>query len=531
MSTTSELQNWLNGTINGGPNSDGRYPLTAKDGQVFLVYCPAAQALNPAVSELPVELFTQAAEQAAANANTSAIAADTARLAAQTQAANAAASATDALAHKNAAAASVTTASGHATAAGTSATNAAGSATTASGHATTAGNSATAAAGSATSADTARTAAELARDKAQKWADELVDTAVEAGKYSAKHWAQKAADSVAGGHVHTIANVTGLQIALDGKQPAGSYAAATHGHAIGDVTGLQGALDGKQAAGSYAAASHAHAIGDVTGLQGALDGKQATIGYTPVNKAGDTINGNLVVGDGSDQKSLRVKGAASGTAAGSFIATDVGAENVIALGNYSALFGGSYNISPTIYTQQNSISVRVNGVTAQYTFGNTVGTFGVPLQMSGTNAIQFFTANYYIRASTGLELYSADFIRFLTNNGTENMRLHSGGNLQVKSYVSSEGALCGYQFFERQTSGPSWVMYANNGEMFLFSGVPGVGNVVAFDQPNGNFKMFKAGNEFSRANANSGTLTRQPRVFVQSGDPGAAAADGDLWIW
>jgi hypothetical protein len=32
-------------------------------------------------------------------------------------------------------------------------------------------------------------------------------------------------------------------------------------------------------------------------------------------------------------------------------------------------------------------------------------------------------------------------------------------------------------------------------------------------------------------NANSGTLTTQPRIFVQSGDPGAAAADGDIWAW
>lgn len=35
-----------------------------------------------------------------------------------------------------------------------------------------------------------------------------------------------------------------------------------------------------------------------------------------------------------------------------------------------------------------------------------------------------------------------------------------------------------------------------------------------------------------RGNANSPTtMTAQPRVFVQSADPGAAAADGDLWFW
>jgi hypothetical protein len=83
-------------------------------------------------------------------------------------------------------------------------------------------------------------------------------------------------------HSHIIADVTGLQTALDGKQAAGSYAAASHSHIIADVTGLQTALDGKQAAGSYAAASHTHIIADVTGLQTALDGKQAAGSYQPL---------------------------------------------------------------------------------------------------------------------------------------------------------------------------------------------------------------------------------------------------------
>lgn len=36
---------------------------------------------------------------------------------------------------------------------------------------------------------------------------------------------------------------------------------------------------------------------------------------------------------------------------------------------------------------------------------------------------------------------------------------------------------------------------------------------------------------FSRKNADSATLTAQPRVFVQASDPGAAAEDGDIWMW
>lgn len=47
-------------------------------------------------------------------------------------------------------------------------------------------------------------------------------------------------------HLHPIADVTGLQDAIDGK------AAAVHSHVIADVSGLQAALDGKAATGTYA---------------------------------------------------------------------------------------------------------------------------------------------------------------------------------------------------------------------------------------------------------------------------------------
>ena len=122
-------------------------------------------------------------------------------------------------------------------------------------------------------------------------------------------------------HTHTIANVTGLQDALNSK------ANSSHTHSISNVTGLQSALDGKassghthslfsgeihfstdtykdpadgistaikasggiaadvfyegttklsdkyQPKGSYAAASHTHTIAQITNLQSTLDGK------------------------------------------------------------------------------------------------------------------------------------------------------------------------------------------------------------------------------------------------------------------
>ena len=70
-------------------------------------------------------------------------------------------------------------------------------------------------------------------------------------------------------HLHIISEVTGLQVALDGK------AALVHDHTIAEVTGLQLILDGK------AALVHTHAIADVIGLQTALDGK-SSVGHTHV---------------------------------------------------------------------------------------------------------------------------------------------------------------------------------------------------------------------------------------------------------
>ena len=60
-------------------------------------------------------------------------------------------------------------------------------------------------------------------------------------------------------HTHVIADVTGLQAALNGKAPL------VHTHSIANVTGLQAVLDGK------APLAHTHVIADVLGLQTILN--------------------------------------------------------------------------------------------------------------------------------------------------------------------------------------------------------------------------------------------------------------------
>lgn len=73
---------------------------------------------------------------------------------------------------------------------------------------------------------------------------------------------QGVANSNAGaGHLHVIAEITGLQQALNGK------ADSNHRHGISEITGLQNALNGK------ANSSHNHAINEITGLLQALSGK------------------------------------------------------------------------------------------------------------------------------------------------------------------------------------------------------------------------------------------------------------------
>lgn len=145
-------------------------------------------------------------------------------------------------------------------------------------------------------------------------------------------------------HAHVIANVTGLQAALDGKQASGSYAAATHGHTIADVTGLQAALDGKQAAGSYAATVHTHEISDVTGLQTALDGKQATLaagteGDVLTYSSGSWVAAGGGGGGGGDYLPL-----AGGTMTGN-IAFDGTSGQAIGKGWFDTERGGNYGIS------------------------------------------------------------------------------------------------------------------------------------------------------------------------------------------
>ena len=72
-------------------------------------------------------------------------------------------------------------------------------------------------------------------------------------------------------HDHPISEVTGLQSALDSKQATGDY--ATQGDVSDAIDAIPaptwGDVSGKPS--TFTPATHTHAIADVTGLQAALD--------------------------------------------------------------------------------------------------------------------------------------------------------------------------------------------------------------------------------------------------------------------
>ncbi|CAB4140445.1 Phage tail repeat like [uncultured Caudovirales phage] len=160
-------------------------------------------------------------------------------------------------------------------------------------------------------------------------------------------------------HSHVIADVTGLQTALDGKQAAGSYAPASHSHVIGDVTGLQTALDGK------AATSHTHAIADVTGLQTALDGKQplATV-LTNTTAAFTTAQETKLAGIAAGAQPGTVTSVSgTGTVSGLTLSGTVSVSGNITL-------GGTLSVTPANFASQtaNTFLAAPNGAAGVPTF-------------------------------------------------------------------------------------------------------------------------------------------------------------------
>lgn len=192
---------WLGGSATGGPEGDGRYPLTDALGDTRLLECPARLlVLVEGLVDAVVASVIADVEAHAAAAVAGGVAAETARDDAQTAQTQAQAAATDAATFAGGAQTA-------AAAAATSASSASGSASTATAGATDAAASAAAAGIARDTAQAARGAAEAARDVAQshrnlasEWASNAEDAPISGnpGQFSARHWSAKAAQSAAG---------------------------------------------------------------------------------------------------------------------------------------------------------------------------------------------------------------------------------------------------------------------------------------------------------------------------------------------
>ncbi|MEE4383440.1 MAG: hypothetical protein V2J02_15680, partial [Pseudomonadales bacterium] len=191
-----EFQAWLSGDVGAGPNSDGKYPLTDYLGTTRLTTAPA-QLEDDVLGAVGA---AQAASTAASDSETNAAASEAAAAA---SASSAESYRDTALSYKN-------------------------DAETAEAGAINAQNNAIA----------QKQAAQAARDKAEKWAEEDQDVEVETGLYSAKHWALTAQDFVPAIDTGAYRLTADPVPWADLSGVPSTFTPASHGHDWADLSNL-----------------------------------------------------------------------------------------------------------------------------------------------------------------------------------------------------------------------------------------------------------------------------------------------------
>jgi hypothetical protein len=474
-----QMKAWLGGVADGGPNGDGKYPLTDFRGITFLVACPAAQEARVSTTVDSAQVYADAAQGSATAAAAARTGAETAR--------------DVALSYRDAAVAARNLAQTYSDTSGSNAANALAYATdaqsardTAVASATTAAEDAASASADAAAADASRIAAAASAAAAATFDPSLyathadVDDAIAALVDSSPAALDTLNELAAAlGDDPNFATTVNNNIATKlptadfvwsglGGKPA-TFPPSAHTHVISDVTGLQTALDAKLASAAYswstlpdkpatfAPSAHTHIIGDVTGLQAALDAK--------FDKAGGAIGGGVDFGN------------------------VIGASNV-------------------------DISKHVQLHNAGYGFGITGNRLNYVVAAPGSH--RFIVGGVDILSITNGGVYSAypvDASSIIRSTGID--AFHTSGTGAEFFWYPADN--CSYIVSIDRTAGAHKPLKVD----CLTFGV----------QIAGVLQMSFDGTSVTRKNANSTTMTAQPRIFMQSADPGAAAADNDLWVW
>lgn len=275
------------------------------------------------------------------------------------------------------------------------------------------------------------------------------------------------------GHKHAIADVTGLQGALDGKSDSG------HKHEIADVNGLNAALNAKaplaspaltgtptaptQAVGDNstrlattgfvktavengvagkADASHTHAVADVSGLQTALDGKAAL--------ASPTFSGAPKVptaAAGTNTTQAASTAFVMAAIAGFSTTWEIKDVNGLqaALNSKLPLSGGSVNgtVSASLTHRDNGGYFNIGSYSAA-TYGSGYGQ--IWFNYNG-NAFQFQSGGARSKLIAG----AADFSGTIVGSTSDAFRLQNGGNAVIQRKDGST-----FYFLISDTETGSW---------------------------------------------------------------------------
>jgi len=519
-----------------------------EDGTGAIVTLPTFPALQKTVTGLTDDLTGAAAKAAASSSQASAFASASLKSANDSDTARAAA-----VVAKDAAADSAATATTQAGIASTKAAEGVGSATTASTKAAAASASAVAAAGSATtsqnnadnagfsaaSAQSSKDAAATSQGLALQYANAPVNVQVSAGNYSAFHWAEQARLTAVGALIYR-----GKWSAASGALPtspktgdfyivsvAGTVSTVKYG--VGDMLVYDGdtwdRIDNQTAVNTVAGRTGnvVIAISDLAGLQSALDAKAPLVS--------PAFSGLIDMPSAQGRFFF-----ASGTGDGASYATHNSRVHLhwgLGLADYTDTVRGVYDARTGTWDtlggykvngqavwhagNLNPASYLPNG--ARTNTNNTVFASGSPPNIAGivnTGLVALTVANANNTSASAVMGFLRDgqFGAFFGID-TDNQWKVGGWSMGAASYRVIHEGVTNWNC-PGQVSGNSLTTGSNGGAY-----INGNGSGLQHNGP----AYFAS--QMNRLYANGGGWLNTVRIFVQGSDPGAAAGEGDLWIW